>query len=169
MIKLTKIVWLITLFGFMAVLLFSYTYLPTQVIISEDERGIAEMIIEKEFYFYYSFGLFLGFNAFLLMLGGVILGLPSAFLPIPKRKFWGKNSSTRHELKIRFKNWLKGFGLAFNIYAMLVLGTIYDVNDKDYVFQYGLVSYLVAGFLVIWLVFFFYLFNNTEDVENKLN
>jgi hypothetical protein len=169
MIKFVKIFWIVSLLSFVAALLFAYSYLPLQVVISQDERGIAEYIVEREQFFYSALIGCVFFNGMLLLLGALLLGLPGGSIPVPKRSIWTKNHVTRAELKVRLKNWLKGFGLAFNMYAMVVIGTIYDVNDNDIQFSFSALNTLIAFFVVIWGGFFFWLFNDTKSLEEELH
>jgi hypothetical protein len=169
MIKFVKVFWIFSLLAFVSVLLMVYAYMPLQVVLSEDERGIAEYIVERDSFFYYALFGCISFNGFLLLLGGLILGLPSALLPLPKKSFWGRNHVTKGIMKVRLKNWLKGFGLAFNFYAMIAVVTIYDVNDKDFNITLDTLNFVIIGFLFIWVALFFYLFGETKSVEEQIN
>jgi hypothetical protein len=169
MIKFVKIFWILSLLLLTGAMLLAYSYLPLQVVIGEDERGIANYIIEREQFFYYGFIGCVLFNGLLLLLGGLIVGLPKALLPIPKREIWAHSHVTRREMRVRLKNWLKGFGLAFNMYAMITIASIYDLNDADVRYSLEAWNVVIPAFLLIWLALYFFLFSSTKTLEEHVS
>ena len=152
--RLVKFGWFISIFVFFLALLYVYAYLPSSVSIYADARGMADMHIDREYFFYLLLGFFGLANIAFYSLSKLIhlQYLPNVNLNDQLRK---------RTLKEDLADWLLGLAAALNIF--LVLGMIFlgvFNNSEGITFShYGLVVYagpVLIGLMLLLLIFIFF-------------
>ena len=134
MIKAIKVLNVISVLLFAAVLLLVYAYLPIQVDLNiEDIRTL-----HKQTFFYYAFGGFIVINIVLRLIAN--LGTK------------GLNDIT--------SSWIKTIIFIVNFYLTTMVGFIGVMNNSTHISpnSYAYLTYLGPTFLVIWLVGLVFLF-----------
>ena len=162
---------MLSMLAVMGVLLYENVILQPPVTIKIDDIG-GVFNLSKNGFFYLFLAAIVVFNGILLILGTVIPTLPEKFLPIPKRKFWAKNQTTRRMLLNNFKLWIKGVGIFINLFIMIYLVAIQIENGATpkFPFDASILSTIVLVLLVGWLLLFFAWFgiNKTAAVKVRV-
>lgn len=153
----------------MGVLLYENVILQPPVTIKIDDIG-GVFSLSKNSFFYLFLAVIVVLNGMLLILGTVVPTLPEQFLPIPKRKFWAKNQATRQLLLKNFKLWTKGIGIFINLFIMVYLVSIQIDNGATpkFIFNASILSTVISGLLVAWLILFFAWFGINKTAAEKV-
>lgn len=169
MIKFIKFIWMLSMLAVMGVLLYENVILQPPITIKIDDVG-GVFNLTKNGFFYLFLAAIVVFNGILLILGTVVPTLPEKFLPIPKRKFWAKNQTTRRMLLKNFKLWTKGIGIFINLFIIIYLVSIQIENGAtpQFPFDASILSTLVLGLLAGWLVLFFAWFGMNKTAAEKV-
>ena len=160
---------MLSMLAVMGVLLYENVILQPPVTIKFDEAG-GVFNLTKNGFFYLFLAAIVVFNGILLILGTVVPTLPEKFLPIPKRKFWAKNQTTRLMLLKNFKLWTKGIGIFINLFIMVYLVTIQIENGATPAFPFNasILSTIVLILLGGWLLLFFAWFGMNDTAAEKV-
>ncbi len=169
MIKFIKFIWMLSMVAVMGVLLYENTILQPPVTLQIDDVG-GVFNLTKNGFFYLFLAAIVVLNGILLILGTIIPTLPEAFLPIPKRKFWAKNQTTRRMLLKNFKLWTKGIGIFINLFIMVYLVSIQIENGATpkFPFNVSILSTIIWILLVGWLILFFAWFGINKTAAEKV-
>lgn len=167
--KNMKYLWILSMLGFLGVLLATYVQLPDPVEISTLDNGRPDYYVEREPYFYIAFGVMLFLNVCLLVGGNLFIHVSPSF-PFPMKKFWLQNKDTQKVLKGIFKGWFRGIAFCLNLFMMVILTIIFNYNDPDFNFEYLDFFLAPAGILtVIWLMTLFVALNRYKATAHRLN
>jgi len=160
---------MLSMLAVMRVLLYENVILQPPVTIKIDDMG-GVFNLTKNGFFYLFLAAIVVFNGILLILGTIIPSLPEKFLPIPKRKFWAKNQTTRRMLLNNFKLWTKGVGIFINLFIMIYLVVIQIENGATpgFPFDASILSTIVLALLAGWLVLFFAWFGMNKTAAEKV-
>lgn len=154
---LAKIFWILSLLGFLAVLLVTYVYMPENVAVLFDELGLPYYFLPRDHYFYAALAACVLLNGAILLLGNSVTRLPSALLPVPKRSYWAMRENRPRFVK-RFEHWTKGVAFFLNLILCLLLVDILRGNDAQMNYQTQTLLYVFGALLAVWLGFYFMLF-----------
>ncbi|GEM_PF-2670237 len=152
-----KIIWLLSLLGFLVVSLFVYATLPTNVTIISDANGYPTLFLARANFFYAVLALLVFFNAAILVLGRAIQFLPSYWLPVPQRVFWFQKEN-RARLYSRFAYWTKGLGFCANVFIIIAVVEIQKVNGQEMTLNLSFLYAVALGTLAIWAVLYYPVF-----------
>jgi hypothetical protein len=152
-----KIVWILSLAGFLAVTLFVYATLPAEVTITADASGYPDLFLARANFFYLAVGLVVLFNAAILVLGRAVQFLPSYLLPVPQRAYWGQREN-RPRLHKRFKHWVKGLGLCANAFMTVAVVEVQKYNGQEMTVNLGFLYIVAFGALVLWAASYYPIF-----------
>ena len=148
MLKLFRLLWVITALAFFAALVLSYAFLPDRVGILADEEGIANEFVSKETFFYGALGIFVVIN----LLGSIFLGLLTA---VPATSGFYFRSD---DFKENITSWFSTFISIVNIF--LTTATLYVSlfnNQGDYtISEFNFLIYIAPLLLAVsflWLVY----------------
>lgn len=160
---------MLSMLAVMGVLLYENVILQPPVTIKIDDAG-GVFNLTKNGFFYLFLAAIVVFNGILLILGTVVPTLPEKFLPIPKRKFWAKNSTTRRMLLQNFKLWTKGVGIFINLFIMIYLVSIQIENGATpkFPFNASILSTITLVLLAGWLALFFAWFGINKTAAEKV-
>jgi hypothetical protein len=148
---------------FLAVLLMTHSFSPALT-------NILDLISIPKEHFFYSFliGMLL-VNIFVLVLGGLGLNISKNLLFIPKRDFWTSSINTKKIFLEKFKLWLKGLALVFNLFFVVFVAAIAKINIEQAPQLSYIFFMLVLGFVFLaWLVYYFIWFTNIKDTQKEL-
>lgn len=154
---LAKILWILSLLGFLAVLLITYIYMPENVAVLFDELGLPYYFLPRDYYFYVAVLACVLLNSAILLLGSSVTRLPSSLLPVPKRKYWAARENRLRFTK-RFEHWTKGVAFFLNLILCLLLVDILKGNDSQVNYNTQTLLYVFSALLVVWLGFYFVVF-----------
>ncbi|WP_448520321.1 hypothetical protein [Rhodoflexus sp.] len=154
---LAKILWILSLLGFLAVLLVTYIYMPENVAVLFDQLGLPYYFLPRDQYFYVALAACVLLNGAILLLGNSVTRLPSSFLPTPKRRYWAMRDN-RLRFNKRFKHWIKGVAFFLNLILCLLLVDILRGNDSQMDYQTQTLLYVFSALLGVWIGFYFVLF-----------
>lgn len=154
---LAKILWILSLLGFLAVLLITYVYMPENVAVLFDELGLPYYFLPRDYYFYVAVLACVLLNSAILLLGSSVTRLPSSLLPVPKRKYWAAREN-RPRFTKRFEHWTKGLAFFLNLILCLLLVDILKGNDSQVNYNTQTLLYVFSALLVVWFGFYFVVF-----------
>ena len=149
MIKVTKLLYTLSIPTFLAVLLYVYALLPEQVGVFFDGNGMPEVEIAKADFFYAILGLFVITNGVIVMYRRMNRGN----LNISKSSFEDMTSS-----EIVY-HWLNGLSFVFNsiyIFSLTFIGLYYNSEHFD-IANYTTLIYIGPVLLAGWVFWFIYL------------
>lgn len=160
---------MLSMLAVMGVLLYENVILQPPVTIKLDEIG-GIFNLTKNGFFYLFLAIIVVCNGILLILGTLLPNLPQQFLPIPKRKFWTKNQTTRQMLTKNFKLWTKGIGIFINLFIIIYLVSIQIENGATpkFPFNGSILSTIVSILLGSWFLLFFIWFGMNKKAEEKV-
>lgn len=148
MLKLFRLLWVLTAVVFFAALVLSYAFLPERVGILADAEGIANEFVSKETFFYSALAIFGVTN----LLGSVFIGIMKAVPHTSGLYFHSEN------FKESTTSWLSSFFAIINVF--LITATLYvslfnnqgDFTISEFNFLIYIAPLLLAASL-FWLVF----------------
>jgi hypothetical protein len=143
--------------GFLTVTLFVYATLPAEVTVTTDTNGYPKLFFSRANFFYLVVGLVVLFNAAILVLGRSIQFLPSYWLPVPRRTYWGQREN-RPRLHKRFKHWVKGLGLCANAFVTVAVVEVQKVNGQEMTVSVGFLYAVALGALGLWAASYYPIF-----------
>lgn len=153
-----KIFWILSLIGFLAVLLVTYVYMPDNVAVLFDELGLPYYFMPRDHYFYAALSVCVLLNVAVLLLSGSVTRLPARLLPVPKRAYWAMREN-RPRFTKRFEHWTKGIAFFLNLILCLWLTDILKGNDSRAIdFDTQLLLYVFGALLTVWLGFYYVIF-----------
>lgn len=126
--KISKGVWLISLLGLLAALLWVYAGLPEQVMIQQTDTGITSL--SRDSVFYIVLGLSAIFNALVFVISAVF------------------NSA------LLFRTWFNGLIITLNAFTMVALFTLSALNGTER-FDVSRIAFLLYGSLslvILWCI-----------------
>lgn len=154
---LAKILWILSLLGFLAVLLVTYIYMPENVAVLFDELGLPYYFLPRDYYFYVALLACVLLNGAILLFSSSITRLPSSLLPVPKRNYWATREN-RPRFTKRFKHWTKGIAFFLNLILCLLLVDILKGNDSQVDYNTQMLLYVFSSLLMVWFGFYFVVF-----------
>ncbi|MCU0449900.1 MAG: hypothetical protein MUC97_08665 [Bernardetiaceae bacterium] len=149
---LVKVIWVLSLLGFLALFLGLYTTLPPQIALAPGQ------VVSKSNFFYLALGVIVFFNGALLVLGGSLRYVPWSVMPVPRRLYWAQDRANRQRFHKRFSHWLKGIGVCLNGFLAVAVLEIFKANGQEVTFNLTFLYGVAAFFLIGWLAVFYPLF-----------
>lgn len=149
MIKITKLLYTLSIPIFLATLLYVYAFLPEQVGLFFDKNGETTLLMNKADFFYACLGLFVFTNGIILLYRKMNRGN----LNLGKADF---EDMTSAELVY---HWLNGLSFVINviyIFSIMFVGMYYNSEHFDIV-NYVALIYLGPVMLAGWVFWFIYL------------
>ena len=148
MLKLFRLIWVLTAVVFFAALVLSYAFLPDRVGILADAEGIANEFVSKETFFYSALAIFVVTN----LMGSVFIGVMNAVPSTSGLYFHSEN------FKESTTSWFSSFFAIINVF--LITATLYVSlfnNQGDYtISEFNFLIYIAPLLLaasLFWLVF----------------
>jgi len=156
-----KALWFLSLVAATASFLAAHFYLPQMTAITFNADGSGELFMPKSNLFYFGLTGMLLVNLSLLVLGNF-----SRFLtiPVPKIAYWNSMENKERLVK-RFKMWLRGIAVIINFFLVGTSATLYQLNGGTLGYNIAYWFYGLIFFLILWLIFYFPLFNSTKVQE----
>ncbi|MEO9966995.1 MAG: hypothetical protein ABJF11_14450 [Reichenbachiella sp.] len=149
MIKVTKLLYTLSIFTFLGILLYVYAFLPNKIGIFFDESGEATLAINKAVFFYACLGLFALTNGIIILYRRMSRGQ----LNLSQTDF---KEMTTTEIAY---HWLSGLSFVFNviyIFSIMFIGMYYNSEHFD-VTNYVTLIYIGPILLAGWFFWFIYL------------
>jgi hypothetical protein len=152
-----KIIWLLSLLGFLIISLFVYATLPPNVTLIADANGYPTLFLARTNFYYAVLALLVFFNAAILALGSAIRFVPSYWLPVPQRAFWTQRENRPRFLK-RFAHWIKGLGFCANVFIIIAVVEVQKINGQEMTVSLSFLYGVALGTLVLWAVAYYPIF-----------
>ncbi|WP_109830280.1 hypothetical protein [Reichenbachiella versicolor] len=148
MIKIIKFKYWASVPIFLATILYVYALLPTDIGVMYDDNGSASYSINKSYFFYAYFALF-------ILTNGLIRAYQHMILPKSEISMESYDQLSKEQ---KIYHWWTGLSLVFNviyIFSSFYIGLYNsrDVNPDHYV----ALVYLCPIILIGWVFYFFYL------------
>ncbi|TAF67870.1 MAG: hypothetical protein EAZ55_02295 [Cytophagales bacterium] len=153
MVRVVRFIKIISLIAFLFIL--SLTYYDTsdkgeQIALYFAKAQSADAYsIEKNMYFYANAIFVLLLNFLISMAITVLRNFPLEMLSFPQKKYWTATPQHRKELYSFLENWCNVLAIAMNIFMMLLLYHIWQINRN---LQGSQESYLLYVILLIVIV-----------------
>jgi hypothetical protein len=148
--KAVKFLWILSLFGYLAVALFVYADAREPLSLLGGNMG-------KQAFFYYSLAGMVLANALVLLLAN-----GARYLRMPFRRRWNSDASTLRLFRQNQKEWFRGFALLANVLLMCLQVTVYNLNSNNN-FHVATFAYLAVACMVVWLFAYVPIFNRTPE------
>ncbi|MEH0156084.1 hypothetical protein V6R21_18190 [Limibacter armeniacum] len=162
--KMIKFFWALSLLAFLGVSLLIYIYMPEKVNVWFDANGQSVTMMQRGDFFYASMMALLLVNISITVFGNSIMYFPKQLIWIPKKDFWLKSKDNRKELVKRTKGWTRGLATIFNLLLLAFVGVIFSYHYEEAP-DLTTLLYVIPVLAIAWLVFFFFLFSNTDYKE----
>lgn len=149
MIKVTKLLYTLSIFVFLAMLLYVYAFLPDEIGVYFEVDGSASMILQRADFFYAALGLFVLTNGAILMYRKLNRG----YLNLGKTDF---DDMSTAEL---IYHWLMGLSFVINviyIFSIMFVGMYHNSEHFD-ITNYVALIYIGPVLLAGWIFWFIYL------------
>ncbi|UXX78585.1 hypothetical protein N7E81_14585 [Reichenbachiella carrageenanivorans] len=149
MIKITKLLYTLSIFIFLAMLLYVYAFLPEQFGIFFDGSGKASIMIGRTDFFYAALGLFVLTNGAILLYRRMNRGS----LNLSKTSF---DEMSAPEIVY---HWLNGLSFVINviyIFSIMFVGMYHNSEHFD-IANYAALIYIGPVLLAGWIFWFIYL------------
>lgn len=149
MIKITKLLYTLSIFVFLAILLYVYAFLPDQIGIFFESNGEATILIHRTDFFYSALGLFVLTNGLILLYRKMNRGN----LNLGKSEF---EDMTTSEI---IYHWLNGLSFVINviyIFSIMFVGMYHNSEHFD-ITNYVALIYIGPILLASWIFWFIYL------------
>lgn len=149
MIKVTKLLYTLSIFVFLAILLYVYAFLPDQIGIFFERDGSASLTIQRADFFYAALGLFVLTNGAILLYRKMNRG----HLNLGKTSF--EDMSTAEQVY----HWLMGLSFVINviyIFSIMFVGMYHNSEHFD-ITNYVALIYIGPILLAGWIFWFIYL------------
>ncbi|WP_422358965.1 hypothetical protein [Reichenbachiella sp.] len=149
MIKVVKLLYTLSIFVFLAVLLYVYAFLPNQIGIFFDAGGNATISMHRADFFYSALGLFILTNGSILLYRRMNRG----HLNLGKSEF--EDMTTAETIY----HWLNGLSFVINviyIFSIMFVGMYHNSEHFD-ITNYVALIYIGPILLAGWIFWFIYL------------
>ena len=148
---------------FLAVLLVTHSFSPSST-------NILDLIkVPKEQFFYGFLAAIILVNSSILLLGNLGLSISKNILFVPKRSFWMSSINTKKVFAEKFKLWLKGLALFFNLFFIVFVAAIAKVNiETAPQFAYQFFILFLGLVILLWFFYYFVWFSNIEEAQKEL-
>ncbi len=166
MLRFIKVLWVLSMLGFLASALFVYADIGdanTIVQLRLDASGESAFGVSKINFFYVSLFIMLGINVIILLTGYSVPYLPKSLVLAPQKELWLSTPHNRKNFYKRMKDWARGFATIINFFLTCVIFTIYYMNSRNY-FPLAWTYYLCAILAIAWLFAFFPIFKKNPDL-----
>ena len=149
MIKITKLLYTLSILIFLAILLYVYAFLPNYIDVFFDASGEASISMHRTDFFYTALGLFVLTN------GSIILyrKMNRGYLNINKTEFEDMSFA-----EVVY-HWLMGLSFVFNviyIFSIMFVGMYHNSEHFD-ITNYATLVYIGPILLAGWIFWFIYL------------
>ncbi len=153
MIKFIKFFQILSIIAFLPVLIFVYSYLPEQIILTSDRLGYLGSFISREIFFYSVLFLFAISNLLCISLGRALKQLPARQSITGTAVFYNQAS------KEGIIAWLKSFCIILN--SLFIFGTVYigmlNNDEANQGTQYNFLLYIGPILVLIWFLLFVFI------------
>ena len=122
-----RIMWMLSMMGFLVVLLYMHVYLPDLLQLDAQGDGMADYTFGKNLLFYGSIAVLVIINGSLLAFSKIFTFLPVQAIPVPRRDYWTTDSYMRGRMEKNFRSWMKGLMLVINMLLMIFLLNLYSM------------------------------------------
>lgn len=145
-----KLLWYISVLGFLIVLFGTYRHLSQDVSVVFDTANTMSNLVDRNLYFYGCVGIFLVFTIIFQMLIKLVYATPGNLFPIPNKKYWLSSRDTRTTLNAVFERWFYGILCVINLFLMLSMMIVEKKNHMDGPMRYDYDTFYT--FIMILLV-----------------
>lgn len=149
MIKITKFLYTLSIFIFLAMLLYVYAFLPEQFGVYFDSSGEATIMMGRTDFFYAALGLFVLTNGAIVLFRRMNRGR----LNLSKTSF---DDMTTAEI---IYHWLNGLSFVINViyvFSIMFVGMYHNSEHFD-ISNYAALIYIGPVLLAGWIFWFIYL------------
>jgi hypothetical protein len=144
-----KLLWYISVLGFLIILFGTYRNLAPEVTIVLDSENTMGSAIDRNLYFYGCVGFFLVFSIVFNVLINLTKATPKQLIAVPNKQFWFSSRETRATLYATFERWFYAILCVVNLFLMLSMLIMEKKNHMD-----GPMPYDYSTFYTILIVIF---------------
>ena len=154
MSRMVKFIWLVSIFLFLATLLWVYAYLPAQVGVMANYEGLADTFVAKGTFFYLSIGIF-------LLVNGILFIMRRMLSPASQSSYRRSAAlNPKDGLRADLADWMLGFAAVLNFFLILGMYFLSVFNNPEGVelSYYGVLVFAGPTLIVLMLLLLVYLF-----------
>ena len=151
--KFIKLFWLLSMIGFLALLLWVYANMPPQIDISMVNSAFSEITISKNAFFYSMIAIVVSTNGSILMLSKVLQLLTARHLK-ENDGFYPQEGHNN-----RLINWLGSFSIILNLFCIIgvLFVGLYNTIEKEAGHPYIYIVYTSLFLMLVWLLGLIYI------------